>query len=87
MAGRRVVIVAMPCREIVEIGGALDIFYAANVRLPAGRRYAVDVVSPVTTVATFKPVRARFIRITQTDNAESPVPWSVLNFRVYATAQ
>jgi hypothetical protein len=43
--------------------------------------------SPATTVATFKPVRARFIRITQTDHAESPVPWSVLNFRVYATAR
>jgi transcriptional regulator GlxA family with amidase domain len=40
----------MPCREIVEIGGALDIFYAANVRLPPDRGYAVEVVSPVTTV-------------------------------------
>jgi hypothetical protein len=31
--------VAMPCREIVEIGGALDIFSAANVRLPGDRGY------------------------------------------------
>jgi len=42
MAPRRVVMVAMPCREIVEVGGALDIFYAANVRLPEDRGYAVD---------------------------------------------
>ena len=57
MAGRRIVIVAMPCREIVEIGGALDIFCAANVRLPAGRRYTVDVVSPVPTVASWPGLR------------------------------
>jgi transcriptional regulator GlxA family with amidase domain len=50
MAARRVVLVAMPCQEIVEVGGALDIFYAANVRLPADRGYAVEVVSPVATV-------------------------------------
>jgi hypothetical protein len=43
--------------------------------------------STATTVATFKPVRAKFIRITQTDKAESPLPWSVLNFRVYAMAR
>jgi hypothetical protein len=38
--------VAMPCREVVEISGALDIFYAANVRLPRDQGYAVEVVSP-----------------------------------------
>ena len=37
MADRRVVMVAMPCREVVEIGGALDIFRAANLYLPATR--------------------------------------------------
>jgi transcriptional regulator GlxA family with amidase domain len=57
MADRRVVVVAMPCREIVEIGGALDIFYAANVRLPPGRGYAVDVVSPVSTVCEWPGFR------------------------------
>jgi transcriptional regulator GlxA family with amidase domain len=57
MAARRVVLVAMPCREIVEIGGALDIFYAANVRLPANRGYAVEVVSPVTTVCGWAGLR------------------------------
>ena len=50
MAARRVVFVAMPCREVVEIGGALDIFHAANVRLPPGAGYEVEVVSPVSTV-------------------------------------
>jgi transcriptional regulator GlxA family with amidase domain len=49
--------VAMPCREVVEIGGALDIFHAANVRLPADRGYAVDVVSPVTNVAGWNGLR------------------------------
>jgi transcriptional regulator GlxA family with amidase domain len=47
----------MPCREIVEIGGALDIFYAANVRLPPGRGYAVEVVSPVATVCGWAGLR------------------------------
>lgn len=57
MAPRRVVLVTMPCREIVEIGGALDIFYAANVRLPSDRRYVVEVVSPVTTVCAWAGLR------------------------------
>jgi transcriptional regulator GlxA family with amidase domain len=57
MAARRVVMVAMPCREVVEVGGALDIFYAANVRLAAGRGYAVDVVSPVSTVVAWEGLR------------------------------
>jgi len=57
MAARRVVMVAMPCREIVEIGGALDIFYAANVRLPQDQGYVVEVVSPVTTVCAWGGLR------------------------------
>lgn len=39
--------------------------------------------STATTVATFRPVQARFVRITQTDKADNALPWSVLNFRVY----
>ncbi len=54
---RRVVMVAMPCREVVEIGGALDVFYAANVRLPRDRGYAVEVVSPVPTVRAWEGLR------------------------------
>jgi transcriptional regulator GlxA family with amidase domain len=57
MVPRRVVMVAMPCREIGEVGGALDIFYAANVRLPEDRGYAVEVVSPVTTVCAWAGLR------------------------------
>jgi putative membrane-bound dehydrogenase-like protein len=41
--------------------------------------------SPATTVAAFRPVQARFVRITQTGKAEPALPWSVLNFRVYVT--
>jgi mono/diheme cytochrome c family protein len=41
--------------------------------------------SPATVVATFRPVQAKFIRVTQTERSESP--WSVLNFRVYAAGK
>jgi len=43
--------IAMPCAEVMEIGGTLDVFYAANVLLAdAGSSdpgYAIEVVSPV----------------------------------------
>ena len=61
MASRRVVIVAMPCREVVEVDGALDIFYAANQVLArtgaSDLGYAVEVVSPVTTVRAWAGLR------------------------------
>jgi transcriptional regulator GlxA family with amidase domain len=51
MTPRRVVMIAMPCAEVMEIGGTLDVFYAANVLLAdAGSSdpgYAIEVVSPV----------------------------------------
>ena len=37
-----------------------------------------------TTIVSFRPVDAKFIRITQTGTAGEAAPWSVLNFRVYA---
>ncbi len=40
--------------------------------------------SPATTIATFRPVQAKFVRVTQTGTAEAAPAWSVLNFRVYA---
>ena len=43
--------------------------------------------TPATTVATFRPAQARFIRVTQTDAGESAPPWSVLNFRVYTAGK
>ena len=39
--------------------------------------------SPQTQIVTFKPVQAKFVRITQTGSGENTLPWSVLNFRVY----
>jgi hypothetical protein len=39
--------------------------------------------SPSTAIVTFRPVRAKFVRITQTEKAEQALPWSVLNFRVF----
>ncbi len=55
MAGRRVVMVAMPCAEVVEVDGALDIFYAANLVVEGA--YDVEVVSPVTTVRAWAGLR------------------------------
>jgi len=70
--------------------GSFPIGYRVQVSMD-GKAWGTPVAegkgSPSTTVATFKPVRAKFIRITQTEKAESPLPWSVLNFRVYATAR
>lgn len=61
MASRRVVMVAMPCNEVVEIDGALDIFYYANHVLASARAsdlgYTVEVVSPVTTVRAWAGLR------------------------------
>ena len=54
MTPRRVVMVAMPCAEVMEIGGTLDVFHAANVLLAeAGSSdpgYSIEVVSPVAIV-------------------------------------
>src|SRR5215813_13796202 len=55
MAGQRVVMVAMPCAEVVEVDGALDIFYAANLFVEGA--YDVEVVSPVTTVRAWAGLR------------------------------
>src|SRR5687768_10292456 len=61
MALRRVVLVAMPCAEVVEVDGALDILYAANLVLESagasGLGYDVEVVSPVTTVRAWAGLR------------------------------
>src|SRR6185503_10660043 len=61
MAPRRVVMVAMPCLEVVEVDGTLDIlFYANEVLGRAGAAdlgYEVEVVSPVTTVRAWAGLR------------------------------
>jgi transcriptional regulator GlxA family with amidase domain len=57
MTPRRIVMVAMPCAEVMEIGGTLDVFYAANVVLAeagsSDQGYAVEVVSPVAVVRSW----------------------------------
>ncbi len=61
MALRRVVMVVMPCAEVVEVGGALDIFHAVNERLARARAsdqgYAVEVVSPVAAIRSWSGLR------------------------------
>ncbi len=61
MARRRIVMIAIPCAEVVEVDGALDIFYAANLTLAnAGASdvgYDVEVVSPVTAVRAWAGLR------------------------------
>jgi transcriptional regulator GlxA family with amidase domain len=53
--------VAMPCSEVVEVDGALDILYAANQILEREgtpeRCYAVQVVSPAATVRAWAGLR------------------------------
>jgi len=36
-----------------------------------------------TTVIAFAPVRAKYVRITQTGTAEPPTPWSIQRLRLY----
>jgi F5/8 type C domain len=43
--------------------------------------------SLATTIATFRPVQAKFIRVTQTGTADGAPAWSVLNFRVYTAGK
>jgi transcriptional regulator GlxA family with amidase domain len=61
MAPRRVVMLAMPCAEVVEIGDVLAIFYVVNERLAqagiSDEGYAVEVVSPVPTVCAWPGLR------------------------------
>ena len=61
MASRRVVVLAMPNNEIVEVGGLLDIFYAVNERTShvaiSEAAYTVEVVSPVETVCGWPGLR------------------------------
>ena len=61
MGPRRVVMVAMPCQEVVEVGGALDALYAAGQVLAAAGGadpgYLAEVVSPVVTVRAWTGLR------------------------------
>jgi transcriptional regulator GlxA family with amidase domain len=58
MPEHRVVVLAMPCTEVVEVPGVLDVFVAANrcVQEPGGY-YEVEVVSPVGTICSWAGMR------------------------------
>jgi mono/diheme cytochrome c family protein/glucose/arabinose dehydrogenase len=70
--------------------GAHPIGYRVLVS-PDGKSWSAPLAegtgSPTTIVATFRPVRAKFVRIVQTGAAEHAAPWSVLNLRVYAAGR
>ena len=70
--------------------GSFPLGYQVQVSMD-GKSWSAPVAegkgSPATTVATFRPVQARFIRVTQTDSGQNAPPWSVLNFRVYAVGK
>ena len=70
--------------------GSFPLGYRVQVSMD-GKSWSAPVAegkgSPATTVATFRPVQARFIRVTQTDSGENAPPWSVLNFRVYTVGK
>ena len=61
MSMRRVVVIAMPCAEVVDVAGILDIFYAVSERTDrtgaSDTGYAVEVVSPVETVCAWPGLR------------------------------
>lgn len=61
MTLQRVVMLAMPCREVVEVGGVLDIFHTVNERVRHAAApdvgYVVEVVSPVETVRAWPGLR------------------------------
>ena len=70
--------------------GSFPLGYRVQVSMD-GKSWSAPVAegkgSPATTVATFRPVQARFIRVTQTDSGENAPPWSVLNFRIFAVGK
>ena len=61
MARHRVVILALPCVEVVEIPGILDIFHGVNQRTGRGEGadpfYNVEVVSPTKTIRSWPGLR------------------------------
>jgi mono/diheme cytochrome c family protein len=67
--------------------GSYPIGYKIQLSM-AGKTWSAPVAqgagSTATTVATFRPTQAKFVRVTQTGSAEDAPAWSILNFRVYA---
>jgi len=50
-----------------------------------GKPVAEGIGTGTPTIITFRPVQAKFVRVTQTGTAENEAAWSVLNFRIYAS--
>jgi hypothetical protein len=77
-------------RGAAQIFGSYPLAYRVQVS-EDGKKWSAAVAegkgSPSTTIAAFAPVRAKFIRVTQTEKAAGAPPWSVLNVRVYVTGQ
>ena len=73
-------------RGTAPVFGSFPVGYRVQVSTD-GKTWSAPVAegkgSPATTIATFRPVRAKFIRVTQTDKSDDAPPWSVLNFRVF----
>jgi mono/diheme cytochrome c family protein/glucose/arabinose dehydrogenase len=66
--------------------GSFPVAYQIQVSMDGktwGKPIAEGAGSFSPTIATFHPVQAKFIRVTQTGKAENAAAWSVLNFRVY----
>jgi mono/diheme cytochrome c family protein len=69
--------------------GSFPVEYQVQVSMDGkswGKPIAEGVGTGTPTIISFRPVQARFVRVTQTGTADNQAAWSVLNFRVYATA-
>ena len=68
------------------IFGSYPLGYRVQVSMD-GKTWSAPVAqgrgSTATSVATFRPVQGKFVRISQTETGENAPPWSVLNLRVY----
>ena len=75
-------------RGAAPVFGSFPLGYRVQVSLD-GKTWSGPVAegkgSTATTIATFRPVQAKFVRVMQTDKADGAPPWSVLNFRVYTS--
>jgi hypothetical protein len=56
------------------------------VAIPASGTSVQGTENAVTTTATFKPVQAKFVRITETDSPENAPGWSIQQLRLYEAA-
>jgi mono/diheme cytochrome c family protein len=70
------------------IFGSYPLAYQVQVSMDGkawGKPVAEGTGTGTPTIITFKPVQAKFVRVTQTGKAEDAPPWSVLAFRIYAS--